>query len=142
MDAENKEIILIGDYNCNWDPNRSNRSAQTGKLKDLATRYQLEQLIKGHTRITDNTATLLDLAFTNKPENIVRAEIEHVGIRDHSLIYIQRKISISRKQPKIINTRKYKNYKVDAFKYDLSRVLETPSNSEDPKSVLFGMIGR
>ena len=20
MDAENKEIILIGDYNCNWDP--------------------------------------------------------------------------------------------------------------------------
>ena len=135
MDAENKEIILIGDYNCNWDPNHSNRSAQTGKLKDLATRYQFEQLIKGHTRITDNTATLLDLAFTNKPENIVGAEIEHVGISDHSLIYIQRKISISRKQPKIINTRKYKNYKVDAFKYDLSRVLETLSNSEDPNVV-------
>jgi hypothetical protein len=86
---------------------------------------QFEQLIKGHTRITDNTATLLDLAFTNKPENIFGAEIEHVGISDHSLIYIQRKISISRKQPKIIITRKYKNYKVDAFKYDLSRVLET-----------------
>ena len=59
------------------DPNHTNRSAQTGKLKDLATRYQFEQLIKGHTRITDNTATLLDLAFTNKPENIVGAEIEH-----------------------------------------------------------------
>ena len=56
-------------------------------------------------------------------------------ISDHSLIYIQRKISISRKQPKIINTRKYKNYKVDAFKYDLSRVLETLSNSEDPNVV-------
>ncbi len=135
MDAENKEIILIGDYNCNWDPDHSNISAQTGKLKDLATRYQFEQLIKGHTRITDNTATLLDLAFTNKPENIVGEEIEHVGISDHSLIYIQRKISISRKQPKIINTRKYKNYKVDAFKYDLSRVLETLSNSEDPNVV-------
>ncbi len=79
-----------------WDPDHSNISAQTGKLKDLATRYQFEQLIKGHTRITDNTATLLDLAFTNKPENIVGAEIEHVGISDHSLIYIQRKISISR----------------------------------------------
>ncbi len=79
MDAENKEIILIGDYNCNWDPDHSNISAQTGKLKDLATRYQFEQLIKGHTRITDNTATLLDLAFTNKPENIVGAEIELNG---------------------------------------------------------------
>ena len=100
MDAENKEIILIGDYNCSWDPNHSNRSAQTGKLKDLATRYQFEQIIKGHTRITDFTATLLDLAFTNKPENIVGSEIEHVGISDHSLIYIHRKISISRKQPK------------------------------------------
>ena len=117
MDAENTEIILIGDYNCNWDPNHSNRSAQTGKLKDLATRYQFERLVKGHTRITDFTATLLDLAFTNKPENIVGSKIEHVGISDHSLIYIHRKISISRKQPKIINTRKYENYKVDAFKY-------------------------
>jgi hypothetical protein len=56
-------------------------------------------------------------------------------ISDHSLIYIQRKISISRKQPKIITIRKYKNYKVDAFKYDLSRVLETLSNSEDPNVV-------
>ena len=96
------------------------RSAQTGKLKDLPTRYQFEQLIKGHTRITDNTATFLDLAFTNKPENIVGSEIEHMGNSDHSLIYIQRKISIFRKQPKIITTRKYKNYKVDAFKYDLT----------------------
>jgi hypothetical protein len=71
---------------------------------------------------------LLDLAFTNKPENIVGSEIEHVGIGDHrhSLIYIQRKYLVSRKQPKIITTaRKYKNYKVDAFKYGLSRVLET-----------------
>ena len=83
MDAENKETILIGDYNCNWDPNHSNRSAQTGKLKDLATRYQFERLIKLDT-------------------------LDSVGISDHSLIYIHRKISISRKQPKIINTRKYK----------------------------------
>jgi hypothetical protein len=34
-----------------------------------------------------------------------------------------------------MNTRKYKNYKVYAFKYDLSRVLETLSNSEEPNVV-------
>ena len=74
-------------------------------FKDIATTYQFKQLITGHNRITNSSSALIDLAFTNKPENIVKSGIEHVGVNDHSLIFIQRKISIPRKQPKIIVTR-------------------------------------
>ena len=44
---------------------------QTDYLKDIANTYQFKQLITGHTRITESSATLIDLAFTNKPESIV-----------------------------------------------------------------------
>ena len=53
--------------------------------------YQFEQQIKEPTRVTENTSTLIDLAFTNKAEIIVRAQVHHVGISDHSLICITRK---------------------------------------------------
>jgi hypothetical protein len=58
--------------------------------------------------------------------------IEHVEISDHSLIFIQRKISIPRKQPKIIVTRQYKNYQEAAFKNDLSKILSTLINTDNP----------
>ena len=39
--------------------------------------------MKGHTRITDSSATLIDLAFTNKPESNGTSYIEYVGIGNH-----------------------------------------------------------
>ena len=107
-------------------------SWQTDYLKDIANTYQFKQLITGHTRITESSATLIDLAFTNKSESIVTSGIEHVGISDHSLIYIQRKIAIPRKQPKITVTRQYKNYQVAAFKNDLSKILASLKDTDDP----------
>ena len=42
---------------------------------------------------------------------------------DHSLVYVHRKISIPHK-PKIINTRQFKHYNVEAYKQDLAKVLQ------------------
>ncbi len=61
---ENKEIILVGDFNCDWDPEKNRISWQTDYLKDIANTYQFKQLITGHTRITESLATLIDLAFS------------------------------------------------------------------------------
>ena len=97
MDVENKEIILIKDLNCDWDPENDRISWQTDYLKSIAITYQFKQLITGHTRITDSSAMLIDLAFTNNPESIFTSGIEHAGISDHSLIYIHREILIPRK---------------------------------------------
>jgi hypothetical protein len=38
-------------------------------LAEVANTLQFEQLIKEPTRITASTKTLIDLAFTNKPES-------------------------------------------------------------------------
>ena len=121
MDSENKEVILIGDFNCDWSRLISNNKAnvQTNKLAELAGTFQFEQLINEPTRITSTTKTLIDLAFTNKPELINGSGVIHPGISDHSLIYIQRKISIPRNDPKVIKTRQFKHYIVNNFKSDI-----------------------
>ena len=64
MDSENKEIILLGDYNCDWSRLDSNSAnAQTNKLAGIAQTFQFQQLISDPTRITANSKTLIDLAF-------------------------------------------------------------------------------
>ena len=53
-------------------------------LRDLKKMelYQFEQQIKEPTRVTENTSTLIGLAFTNKAEIIVGVQVNHVGISD------------------------------------------------------------
>jgi hypothetical protein len=124
MDSENKEIILLGDYNCDWSRLDSNStSAQTNKLAGIAQTFQLQQLISDPTRITANSKTLIGLAFTNKPELINGSGVIHLGLSDHSLNYIQRKISVPRKEPKVIKSRNFKHYNSNNFKSDLSTYL-------------------
>ena len=129
MDHENKGIICISDFNCDWLFPEKN---ETKKIFDLANVFQLEQLIKELTRITSQSQTLVDLAFSNRHETIIKSGVYHVGMSDHSLIYIHRKISIPRKQPKIINTRQFKHHNLEIYKHDLAKILENQPQDDDP----------
>ncbi len=61
MDSENKEIILLGDYNCDWSRLGSNSAnAQTNRLAGIVQTFQFQQLISDPTRITANSKTLID----------------------------------------------------------------------------------
>ena len=42
--------------------------------------FQLEQLIKEPTRITCQSQTLIDLAFSNRSETIIKSGIDHIGM--------------------------------------------------------------
>ena len=88
MDIEDKEMVLVGDFNCDWSLESSNSNPQKTRLVDIANLFQLEQQINEPTRVTKTTSTLIDLAFSNRPELIVTSGVEHLGISDHSLIYI------------------------------------------------------
>jgi hypothetical protein len=48
----------------------------------------LQQLISEPTRMTDRSATLIDLIFTNETRNIAKSGVIHNGMSDHSLIYV------------------------------------------------------
>ena len=121
LDKEHKELIIVGDLNCDFLSN--NISNHTKRFNDIVNIFQLTQLIDQPTRITEKTASLLDVALVNNPENISHSEVLHVGISDHSLIYVCRKISFVKNYPKFVESIHFKNYIQRDFNQDLYHAL-------------------
>ena len=71
IDAEDKELYLLGDLNCDilYEQTNNHISSILTNIFDI---YGLSQLISEPTRITPNTRTLIDLCITNSPEKIVK----------------------------------------------------------------------
>ena len=121
LDEEDKESMIVGDTNCNLLPQTSDRNAEL--LKFITETYQYIQLIDQPTRITTTTRTLIDHIFTNKPDIIRNHGVLHVGISEHSLIYAIYKHNTPKTDPKVIESRQFKNFDSDAFIEDIK---ETP----------------
>ena len=51
LDAENVEVICIGDFNCDWF--KQGTQLHVDKLKDVIELYQFEQQIKEPTRVIE-----------------------------------------------------------------------------------------
>ena len=45
--------------------------------------------------VTDKSSSLIDLIYTNSPERVVCSGVAHVGISDHSLVYVYPKLSLN-----------------------------------------------
>ena len=115
LDSEDKEIILIGDLNCNILAISADNN--TSKLNLLAELYQLDQLINEPTRVTDHSSTLLDVIFTNKPDRVTSSGVIHKGLSDHSLVFLTRKLSVPTNfKHKALRVRSYKNFNAQKFK--------------------------
>jgi hypothetical protein len=64
-------------------------------MNDLMDVYQLQQHIQCPTTVTITTKSLLDLILTKIDDTkTANAGVIHLGISDHSLVFICRKISI------------------------------------------------
>ena len=61
---ENKQLIVLGDKNCDYFKNPS--ESHTQRLKFISSTYQLLQLITKLTRMKDRSATLIDLIFNTE----------------------------------------------------------------------------
>ena len=82
MDAvtlESKEVILLGDFNINLD-------ASATRWCHHYSSYDLEQLIDRPTRITENTATLIDHIYADTKGNIIETCAVQTGCSDHAAI--------------------------------------------------------
>lgn len=93
MDNDRKEVIIVGDLNCDL----ISVSNYTKRLNDLITVFQMTQLIKEPTCITNTSATLIDVPLASKPKNICRSGVLHIGISDHSLFMFARKYPLLKK---------------------------------------------
>ena len=130
-EKENKELVITGDFNC--DLFKSEANSNIRQLRDLIDLYQLHQHIDQPTRITDLTQTLLDIIITkiDDPKTIESGVIE-LGISDHSLVYICRKIGIPNNTFKVLETRHYDNFNPREFQFDLSQAFRYFSDDLDP----------
>ena len=99
VSSENKEI-LTGDFNFNYQKVDDN-----GELKSIFTLFQLKQIIKTATRVTDKTEFLIDLAFTNFPFNITMNGVYALSFSEHNLFGFNCKQNRVKTAPKTIRCR-------------------------------------
>ena len=83
--------------------------------------FDLHQLIKAPTRITCNSATVIDHILASYPERVTQQGIIDVGLSDHQLVFCTRKIYwIKRGTHRQIKSRSFKHYSADLFKETLT----------------------
>ena len=103
----NDEHYVLGDFNINLlfkgkyifdKPNEFRQfykelSPDIKKYTEFCSTYGFKQLIKGSTRATCSTSTLIDHILTNTQEYISQSGIIDTAVSDHSMVYFTRKIS-------------------------------------------------
>ena len=87
----------------------------TRKLQFLLSVYQLQQLISEPTRVTDKSATLIDLAFTDDTNNIAKSGVIYNGMSDHNIICIVRRFVPLKRQKIKKEVQNLKYFEADHF---------------------------
>ena len=104
---EFQKCYLLGDININFQPkdkeifrhkpaNAINKEIPhlTRSYSEFCFTHSLEQIVTRPTRITDQTATLIDHILTNSPDKVSQSGVIDLGLSDHDLIYFTRKTSL------------------------------------------------
>ena len=106
LDRENKEIIILGDTNCDFSlptPSNANHSSHLREIYDL---FGFRQLIEEPTRITLHSSSLIDHIATSEYRNISESGVIKTSLSDHFLIYCIRKFREGvKRQNKYITSR-------------------------------------
>ncbi len=114
------DIIILGDFNVNVLATKKDPLRQ--QLIRFGNLHYLEQLIKTPTRITEKSATAIDLLFVNNYHHIIDSGVLDPSLSDHSLIYCIAKAGVPTLPPRTIEYRSYRNYSQSAFVNDLKNV--------------------
>ena len=81
--VKHKTLILCGDWNINF----LQPSPRLKELNNLLLQYNLKHIVNVPTRITQTTATLLDVVITNEKKSINSLEVRDLGFSDHYAQY-------------------------------------------------------
>ena len=105
--GNNKELILMGDLNCDL---LSGTASRTKHLVQIYNTYGLQQIIKA-TRTPSDTQTLIGHIVTNKQDKVADSGVIPCGISDHDVIYIIRHAKLPKitQKPRILTIRIHKN---------------------------------
>ena len=120
------ELITMGDINIDL------KLSLNKKWQNLIELFDLSQLIKDPTRVTESSSTIIDHVYTSKPENIVESFVSNYSLSDHFPVCFSRKINnkISKCDHITTSYRCFKNFNEDAFISDLTSELNDFSASK------------
>ena len=96
FERKEKEIILLGDTNCDLKTVKQNEQSAEGNSKHICRIYELfnfQQLIEEPTRVTLNTAAIIDHIARTCSKNIVNSGVYKMALSDHYLVYCIRKFN-------------------------------------------------
>ena len=121
IDAENKELYILGDVNCNLLPEASGHNSSY--LTNIFDIYGLSQLITEPTRVTPVYKTVIDLCTSNSPEKVTNSGAAiRLGISDHSLVFMTRKVDHDRNCLRTIEMRQFKHFQKNKFLSDFEQM--------------------
>ena len=108
----------MGDLNCDLFKTSDN---DTKHIKRIYNMFKLRQMINQPTRVTGDTKTLMDHMATNRLDAVSHSGVIACGIGDHDMVYLNRSMRLThiKRDPKVIETRKYNHFDSTAFLTDL-----------------------
>ena len=125
LDKEGKEIILLGDTNCDFTTKQADQPIDndTRHVASLYELFSFNQLIKEPTRVILDTSSIIDHIATTCARNIIKYGVHEVSMSDHYMVYCIRKFNGAvEKGHKVIKTRKMKNCNEQAFLSDVAGI--------------------
>ena len=112
-----KSIYILGDLNCNV---LNTRDPACQALLNLCSTFNLLQLITQPMRITESSATLLDVTLVSNKELIIELNVVPISISDHDLVYATLKLKKELQKPVYVNVRSFRQYNSNSFLQDMS----------------------
>ena len=107
----NKTIYIFGDFNQDLIKYDNNINCQN--LVDNASNHGFLQLISRPTRLTEHSATLLDLTFTNNIDSCLSCNIITIDISDHLAIHNKITLGSSTRESRTHCTKEvHKEYRI------------------------------
>ena len=118
LEPDDTEIIIMGDLNCDFFKTNDN---DTKRIKRIYNMFKLRQVINQPTLVTSDTKTLMNHMATNRPDAVSHSGVIGCGISDHDMVYLNRSMRLThiKRDPKVIETRKYNHFDSTAFLTDL-----------------------
>lgn len=116
--CEAGEIIITGDFNIDL----SRKTTYSERLINICSDNGLKQMVKSVTRLTEYSATIIDLCFTNVNAD-VKASIED-QISDHRNIEIEFRLTMKTKNSDRKLIRVWQNYSPSAWLNEISRWID------------------
>ena len=78
-------------------------------------------MVSSPTRVTDSTATLLDVIIASNVNQIREVKIIESSVSDHDLVYAILRLKKQRPKPVYITTRSFKHYQPEKFYADIEQ---------------------